>query len=161
MNALESEMNEQNWQQAQQQIAELAKENKKLQRQLDWFKRQLFGRTSEKRLMDSPLQESFSELFPEEKPTSSKVDNAITIAAHQRKKKTLAGTPEDSVLRFDENQVPVKEIEVPVAELTGPDADQYEVIRYEHTYRLAQRQGSYEVLKYKRPVLKHKGVLGT
>ncbi len=39
---------------------------------------------------------------------------------------------------------------------TDPDADQYEIIDHKITYRLAQRPGSYVVLKYTRPVVKHK-----
>ncbi len=34
-----------------------------LQQQLDWFKRQLFGRKSEKRLIESPDQLDISQLF--------------------------------------------------------------------------------------------------
>ena len=39
----------------------------------------------------------------------------------------LAGSPDDSVLRFDES-VPVEEIALSLPELEGPDADQYEII---------------------------------
>jgi transposase len=52
--------------------------------------------------------------------------------------------------------VPVKEIILSAPELDGPDAENYEIIRYEHTYRLAQLPASYEILKYKRPVYKNK-----
>ena len=136
------------------QVAELSLENAKLQRQVAWFQRQLFGRKSEKRIFDSPMQETLSGLFPEEDkaPEPSKT---ITIEEYTRKKKALAGTPDDSGLRFNENEVPVKEIKIASPELSGANASEYEIIRYENTYRLAQRQGSYEILKYTRPILKH------
>lgn len=137
------------------QVHTLTLENAKLQRQVAWFQRQLFGKKSEQRIFDSPMQDTLSGLFPEEdKPV--KADKTVTIAEHTRKKKQLAGTPDDSGLRFNENEVPVKEINIEAPELSGPNASQYEIIRYENTYRLAQRQGSYEILKYSRPILKLK-----
>ena len=48
----------------------------------------------------------------------------------------------------------VKEIDITVSELVGDQADEYEVIRYEITYRLAQCWVSYVMLKYR--WLKHK-----
>ncbi|SFM68540.1 Transposase [Ectothiorhodospira mobilis] len=45
-------------------------------------------------------------------------------------------------------------IEVPAPELSGPNADAWEVIDHKITYRLAQRPGSYVVLAYRRPVLR-------
>jgi len=136
------------------QVDNLTLENAKLQRQVAWFQRQLFGRKSEKRIFDSPMQETLSGLFPEEGEIE-KTDKAVTVAEHSRKKKVFSGTPDDSGLRFNANEVPVKEIKIDAPELSGSNASQYEIIRYENTYRLAQRQGSYEILKYTRPVLKH------
>ena len=46
-------------------------------------------------------------------------------------------------------------IEVAAPELSGPEADQYIVIDDKVTRRLAQRPGSYVVLEYHHPVLKH------
>ena len=100
------------------------------------------------------MQGTLSGLFPEENEPIT-TDETVTIAEHTRKKKSLSGTPDDSGLRFNENEVPVKEIKIDAPELSGSNASQYEIIRYENTYRLAQRQGSYEILKYTRPVLKH------
>ncbi len=40
--------------------------------------------------------------------------------------------------------------------MQGEDADQYEVIDYKNTYRLAQRPGSYVILNYQRDVVQHK-----
>ena len=40
--------------------------------------------------------------------------------------------------------------------MQGEDADQYEIIDYKYTHRLAQRPGSYVILKYRRDVVRHK-----
>lgn len=42
-------------------------------------------------------------------------------------------------------------------ELTGPEADQYDILGTKTTYRLAQRASSYVVLKVNRPVFRRKG----
>lgn len=75
----------------------------------------------------------------------------------RRKKKHHPGTPSDSGLRFDESQVPIKDIRLSCPELDGPESELYDIIRYEHTYRLAMHRSSYEVLRFMRPVLKRKG----
>lgn len=53
--------------------------------------------------------------------------------------------------------MPVEVVEHLPPELTGPDADQYDVIGTKTTYRLAQRAASYVVLKCERPVFRRKG----
>ena len=47
-------------------------------------------------------------------------------------------------------------IELSAPQLESPEADQYEVIDHKISHRLAQRPGSYVVLEYRRPVLRHK-----
>ena len=53
------------------------------------------------------------------------------------------------------NPVPQRIIEIPAPELSGPDAEHYEVISHEDTCRLAQ-EGGYVVLIYRRQVVRHK-----
>lgn len=129
-----------------------------LQHQLEWFKRQLFGEKSEKRDMaDNPYQHTIAELLIE-LPAVARVPEEKQTIHYQRgvaQKNALEGTPDDSGLRFDES-VPVEEIEILAPELQGPNAQDYEVIGYKTTYRLAQRPGSQVVLKYTRPVIKKK-----
>jgi transposase len=60
----------------------------------------------------------------------------------------------DVGLRFDDT-VPKKTIHCAAPELSGPNAHEYEHVSDKHTYRLAQRPVSYEVLEYVHPVLKH------
>ncbi len=130
-----------------------------LTRQLDWFKRQFFGEKSEKRVVeDNPYQHTIAELLKDLPPTPEHSEEEKQTILYQRgkyRKNALAGSPEDSGLRFGED-VPVKEIEVTPPELEGETRDDYDILRYEYTWRLAQQPGSYLVLKYKQPVLKKK-----
>lgn len=133
-------------------IAELKEQVKVLTQQLDWFKRQLFGRKSEKQIEPNPFQ---SPLFDAPKPVVP--EPTQTVKAHQRKsQKQVSDTDvNDTGLRFDDT-VPRKIIDIEAPELTGENADQYEIIDYKETSRLAQRPGSYVVLIYRRPVVRHR-----
>lgn len=126
-----------------------------LKAQLDWFKRQLFGQTSEKRLLvQNPDQVTLAELLttPTESPVPAQQD---TITSKRRKKKRADNCVNDKGLRFTDD-VPVEVIEDNVPQLQGDTADQYEIIDYKVTRRLAQRPGSYVILEHRRPVLRHK-----
>ena len=57
-----------------------------------------------------------------------------------------------SCLFFDEQKVPVEVIHAPNPDAVGLTAEEYEVIGEKVTHRLAQRPGSYVILKYVRPV---------
>ncbi|HXG19796.1 MAG TPA: IS66 family transposase [Methylomirabilota bacterium] len=133
--------------------------NAELQRQNDWFKRQLFGQKSERRLLPSEPQQlplagllpsppAFSDLPPP--PTE-------TVKAYQRRlrRDEAAVTADEHELRFDAS-VPVEVIAVPAPEVAGLTANDYDVIGEKVTYRLAQRPGAYVILKYVRPVIKRK-----
>lgn len=50
--------------------------------------------------------------------------------------------------------MPVETIEVPNPEAEGLAPGQFEVIGEKTSFRLAQRPGSYVILKYVRPVIK-------
>lgn len=130
----------------------LRSELAELKHKYDWLTRQLFGRKSEKRLfIDNPDQGQLLNGSPE-------VDAAPTpeqTITYNRRRKTRENTVTDSGLRFDET-VPVTTIEVIPDELKGAQADQYEIIDHKETHRLAQRPGSYEILRYRHPVLKHR-----
>lgn len=134
-------------------IAKQSEEMAVLKQQLDWFKRQLFGRKSEKQLFDNPAQ---SELFADA-PTEEKPPPPTTpVEAHQRRQKIKSDTDvNDTGLRFDDS-VPQKVIELEAPELQGDNADAYEIIDYKNTHRLAQQPGAYVVLVYRRPVVRHK-----
>ena len=124
-----------------------------LEQQLAWFKRQLFGRKSEKQVADNPFQQPLFEKAPacEKEGADTK-----TITYKRKSHKAFKGDEvNDTGLRFD-CSVPTKTIELSAPELQGEDADQYEIIDYKETSRLAQQPGSYTVLIYRRPVVRHK-----
>ena len=132
-------------------LADSLQENESLKQQLNWFKRQLFGEKSEKRLtIDNPAQMDLGEIF--KTPADAPPPETETITYERRKKQRSDDCVTDEGLRFDE-RVPVEVIELPAPELEREDADQYEVIDYKVTRKLAQRPGSYVVLEHRRPVV--------
>ena len=119
--------------------------------QLAWFKRQLFGEKSERRLVEVPPEQmSLGEGWERtDTPAPTR-----PVPAHRRRL-AQPRAEQDSPLFFDE-QVPVELIEVPNPALQGLGEDDYEVIGEKASYRLAQRPGSHVVLKYVRRVIKRR-----
>ena len=111
----------------QEEIQALREDNLVLKQQLDWFKRQLFGRKSEKQLLDE--LDAQGSLFATDKGVVS-IDTSTEIKAHKRKSnKQLNGDEvNESGLRFDAS-VPTKVIDIPAPELQGEDA---EPVSYTH-----------------------------
>ena len=141
----------------QAQVAQMAEQISMLKQQLDWFKRQLFGRKSEKQLIDNPFQASLFET-DNQVDVDHEVSPAETdVKAHKRQsnKKHSDDDVNETGLRFDDS-VPQQIIELSAPELHGENADEYEIISYKETQRLAQQPGSYTVLIYRRPVVRHK-----
>ena len=121
-----------------------------LKRQLEWFKRQLFGRKSEKRLeFDEAVQASlFTALGIETPPVQ---DVPTQEVRYRRREKRRDGAVNEQGLRFDAS-VPVETIVVrdPAIEAI-PEAER-EVVGEKVTHRLAQEPGSYKILRYVRQV---------
>lgn len=142
--------------------ADLQLKVNRLEQQLRWFKRQLFGEKSEQfDMTDNPHQMTIADVLKDLPELPRLEDEEKQTVSYQRgkaKKDHLDGTPDDSGLRFDES-VPVEEIKLSSPELEGADADNYDVIGYKNTYRLAKRPESYVILKYIRTVLKEKSTL--
>ena len=138
-------------------IGKLTDEVTQLRRQVAWFQRQLFGQKSEKRIPQADgVQASLGEPFeaiPEDQPERKK----IRVEGHERERqpKPPAGDDE-STLFFDENKVPVQVIAVPNPQAEGLAPEAYEVIGEKVSHRLAQRPGSYVILKYVRPLIKRR-----
>jgi len=126
-----------------------------LKQEPDWFKRQLFGRKSEKRLIEYPDQMDLGALLGDAAPPSAPEPTEKISYTRRKGKQRRDEDVTDSGLRFDE-RVPIETIELSAPQLNGADADQYEVIDYKITRRLAQRSGSYVVLEYRRPLIRDK-----
>jgi transposase len=137
---------------------ELQDQNTALKRQVEWFQRQLFGRTSEKRLHEpEPDQLTLAGMLTTPvSPADQPPPPTETVKAYQRRFRfTGADGPDESELRFDDS-VPVHEILLSNPDVKDLPPDAYEVISEKVTYRLAQRPSAYVILKYRRPVLKRK-----
>ena len=134
-------------------IDSLREQIDQLTQQLNWFKRQLFGQTSEKRLEIDDVQQGnlLAQLGVASPPTQAIPKERISY--ERRKKQRDATTVNETGLRFDE-RVPMEVIDVANPALDGLASDQLEQISEKISYRLAQRPGSYVVLKYIRKVIK-------
>jgi transposase len=128
-------------------IISLLKSHEELKRRVAWFERQLFGTKSERRLIDGEdRQLTLGEIHREREAREA----AVEVPAHRRRKGS-SEKPNEEHLRFDPS-VPVEEI------LLGEpkDPETYRKVSEKVTYRLAQRPGSYVLLRYVRPVYKRK-----
>ena len=124
-----------------------------LKKQIEWFQRQIFGSKRE-RFAPIPdlMQMHLGEVFPA--PESVPEERQVVPAHTRRVAKTDLANTEESVPFFDESRVPVETIVVIDAEIKALNVDAYAVIGEKVSYRLAQRPGSYVVLKYVRPLIK-------
>ena len=136
--------------------AALTNRNAELQRQLEWFKRQLFGSKSERRLALDPdgrqlfLGEQLAQGLPSETPTET-----VRGYARRRSQGDQDESSDEPAPRFDPS-VPVEEIHIPNPEIENLPPESYDIVGEKVTLRLAQRPGSYVVLRYVRPVAKLK-----
>ena len=121
-----------------------------LEARVRWFEKQLFGRKSERRLIDlasSSVQLPLG-LSAEEQREPSLTE---TVKSYQRRVEAKPAEDEESgQLRFSSN-VPVEVIEVPNPAIEGVPAEH---VSEKVTHRLARRPGSHVVLKYVRKVVK-------
>ena len=123
-----------------------------LQHQLDWFKRQLFGEKSERRfLIDESRQLSLGESVA---ATESAPAEETTVEGHARRKR-LSGPGDSTKLRFDP-ELPVREEALPCPEAEALDPSSYDIVGHKTTSRLIQKPGTYEIVRYQRPVIKRK-----
>ena len=135
-------------------IAALEDENRRLRSQLDWFKRQLFGRKSEQQILQNSEQKSLFERDAQAEAAANN-DPGKLIPAHRRRTRRRGDEVNDTGLRFDDT-VPQTVIDVPAPQLQGGDAGRYDVIGYKENARLAQLRSIFHVLIYRRPILRHK-----
>jgi transposase len=130
------------------QLLELKHSHDELAQRVRWFERQLFGAKSERRIVDDQGQQlTLGQIRAAEAAEAAN----ITVPAHRRRQPRPTTNPDDATLRFDE-LVPVEEILLGEAK----DPEQWYRVGEKVTCRLAQRPGSYVVLRYVRPVYKSK-----
>lgn len=132
---------------------QLKKRTDQLQQQLDWFKRQLFGAKSERRVnVDESRQLTLGELQQGESEVVA--EPRVKVPGHERRIGSKHGKGDEGDLRFDDS-VPVERIVLPSG-IPADDLDDYEKIGEKKTRHLAQKPGSYFVREFIRPVYKKK-----
>ncbi len=135
-------------------MAEILIKYDEMARQLAFFKKQLFGPKSERRVIDP----SGDQLWIGETEGAGEPDApapTVTVAEHERRRRPRRAVGGDEPVRFDPS-VPVETIEVTNLDVPESERDQYVVVSRKITERLAQRPGPYVVLRYVRTVLKRK-----
>ena len=138
-------------------VQTLASTVQSLQAQLEWFQRQTFGTKSERLwVLENAEQLALGEVLAP--PSETVPAKERLVAAHTRREsqKDAAVGEAESVPFFDEARVPVETIELPDPQTEGLSPDEYEVITQKVSYRLAQRPGSYVILRYLRTVTKRR-----
>src|SRR5215467_12842626 len=118
-----------------------------LEQQIEWFKRQLFGSKSERRIEIADAQQvMLGEMLA---AGATLPVPTITVPAHARRPPSHPAdeASENPATWFDAS-VPVQEIRVPNPEAETYPSSAYEVVGQKRTYRLAQRPGAYVVLCY-------------
>lgn len=124
-----------------------------LKQRIAWFERQIFGQKSER----LTLVQNSEQLALGQLPgagASAAAGKRHTVVGHTRRAVQQQVAEAESVPFFDESRVPIQLIPVPNPELQGLSSEQYEIISEKITWRLAQRPGSYVLLKYVRQVVK-------
>jgi transposase len=135
------------------QVATLSAAHEEVKRQLEWFKRQLFGQKSERRIeFDPQLQGNLLAALgvTASEPAVATVPTE-TVTYERRKLRDKSVT--DTGLRFDAT-VPVHEITIGDPAMERLPESAREIIAEKITYRLAQRPAGYEVIKYLQRVYK-------
>ena len=144
-------------------LAEAKEEIADLRLQLDWFRRNVFGRRSEKRISDFPLPgQSLSGAAgtgpgPEDAAADDEAAEAPPPARRRRRgRKSRLNTVSEAGIRFSAG-VPVRTVVMrPRAAEEFPD-EELEQVGEHVVNRLAQRPASYEILRIVTPVLKRRG----
>jgi len=135
---------------------QLRTEIETLKHQLEWFRRQIFGKKSE-RLPASVIDQQMNLIDGLELPVNPALPPAKVVATHSRRQATKPDNSNDeSSLFFDEQRLPVEVIHVANPATATLAADAFDIIGEKVSYRLAQRPGSYVILKYVRSVIKQR-----
>jgi len=129
-------------------VVSLSEENGHLKEQLAWFKRQIFGKRSERVVSQLNQQQLVLEGF--ENPEASQEEEEKTVAAHKRRKPNRNG--QDKITLPPDLPVQTTILDIPedqkVCSETGEALVQ---IGVEITHKLAHQPGSYYIKEIIRP----------
>ena len=116
-------------------IATLTQQVNALQHQLDWFKRQLFGAKSERRLPEPDPRQLYLGQMLDVPETPPSVPTKPVSAHGRRSARRDPAASAESLPFFDETRVPVVEITLSTPEIEALSPDQYSVIGEKITFR--------------------------
>jgi len=123
-----------------------------VEQQLRWFKQELFGAKSERRL--PPPDRSQLSLAEGLAETTEAPEAGTPVRGHVRRPRPKKEEDADPGLRFDDT-VPVQRVVVSDPALEGlVEGVDYTVVSEKKFYRLAQQPAAYTVLEIVRPVVK-------
>jgi transposase len=126
----------------------LMEENKRLEEQLGWFKRQIFGKRSERIVSNLNSQQLEFEGF--ENVAASNEETKKTVAAHTRRKPNRNG--QDKITLPSDLPVKTTIIDIPQEEKVCQETGQPLVqIGVEISHKLAHEPGSYYIKEIIRP----------
>lgn len=124
------------------------------EQQLRWFKKQLFGAKSERRIDVTPDSSQLNLGETLAGPVSAAV-STTEVKGHARRNRTVREEEDSSGLRFDES-VPVTRVVIEDPALDGVAEDDRIEIDERVTYRLAQQPAAYRVIEIVRKVVKRR-----
>ncbi|MDE0531970.1 MAG: hypothetical protein OXI01_11060, partial [Albidovulum sp.] len=113
-----------------------------LKRQLDWFRRQLFGGKSEKRVEIPPEQMTFRD-----RPGLEEPEFEFAERRKKRGKKNFEGAADESGLRFGPD-VPVETIPLDNPEAEAIPESEREPVGEKTVHRLVQTPSSFRIIRY-------------
>jgi len=137
------------------QKAEREREQRRVaEQQLRWFRQQLFGTKSERRLGggdDGAAQLCLGEIAVDPESTV----RGTAVRSHERRKRMPSEVADEKGLRFDDS-VPVETVVLPNPDLEGVPEEQLELVSEKVRHLLCQRPGAYVVKKIVRQTFKRK-----
>jgi transposase len=125
-----------------------------LEQQLRWFKNQLFGTKSERRVGGSEAgaeQLCLGEITVDPETTV----RGTAVRSHERRERQPRDVPDEKGLRFDDS-VPVETVVLPNADLEGVPREELELVSEKFRHVLCQRPGAYFVQRLVRQTFKRK-----
>jgi transposase len=140
--------------QVAQQVERERERREQAERQLRWFKNQLFGAKSERRIggEDTGGQQLFLgeiEVDPEE------TVRGTAVRSHERRRRQPKDVPDEKGLRFDDS-VPVETVVLPNPELEGVPEDELELVGERVRHLLCQKPAAYVIKRIVRQTFKRK-----
>lgn len=121
-------------------ISQLKEEISALQRQLEWFKKHVFGQKSERRVVVDNISMQFDFGDSHEQASNPPPEKLEVVASHTRRQKKISEDQNNDGLFFDESKLPVEVITESCPEAKGLKSDEYEIISQKISYRLLNIQ---------------------